>query len=122
MVVFVETIPEEFRMRQFHKHNPSVTLMRTNAEENAVIGKVLADKANMATGPTAVFLPLRGLSALDVEGGPFHDPQADQALFAALRDNLDSDKVRLVEIDANINDPVFADAMANELLNMMRGR
>ncbi len=109
-----ESVPEEFEGREFHVHNPQVTLMRTTAEENAELGAVIAEKLNAATGPTALALPLGGVSMLDVEGAEFHDPQADAALFDALRENLD-DEVTLLERDAVINDEEFARAMAAKL-------
>jgi uncharacterized protein (UPF0261 family) len=93
--------------------------MRTTPEECARLGEIIADKLNRATGPAALFLPLRGVSAIDAEGMPFHDPTADAALFAALRAGLDRSKVELVELDLHINDPAFADAMADRLLAML---
>lgn len=107
-------VPEEFRDRHLHVHNPTVTLMRTTPEENAELGRILAEKLNGATGPTALFLPLRGVSMLDADGEEFHDPAADDALFDAVRENLD-DSVELVDVDADINDEAFAESMAERL-------
>ncbi len=111
-----ETVPEQFRGRNLYVHNPQVTLMRTTPDECRQLGEIIAGKLNAATGPAALFIPLRGVSMIDAEGMPFHDPVADAALFDALRAHLDRSKVDLVEIDANINDPAFADAMADRLL------
>jgi uncharacterized protein (UPF0261 family) len=91
-------------------HNPSVCAVRTNAEESARVGRLLAEKVNAATGPSAVVLPLGGLSKYEAPGGPFRDLAADGALFAALRDAL-RPGVALREVDANINDPTFAVAV-----------
>ena len=112
----MDTVPEQFRDRNLYVHNPQVTLMRTTREENRRLGEIIAGKLNAATGPTALFIPLGGVSMIDAEGMPFHDPVADAALFDALRANLDRSRVDLVEIDANVNDPAFADAMADRLL------
>jgi len=109
-----DSVPEAFGDRHFHVHNPQVTLMRTTAEENAELGESIAGKLNGATGPTALLLPLGGVSMLDVEGEDFYDPEADAALFDALRDHLD-DGVELVEMDDDINDDEFAKALANKL-------
>ncbi|MGZ8502623.1 MAG: Tm-1-like ATP-binding domain-containing protein [Candidatus Limnocylindrales bacterium] len=117
----LETLPAAFEGRTVYVHNPSVTLMRTTPEECARLGEIIAGKLNGATGPTALFVPLRGVSAIDAEGMPFHDPVADAALFAALRSGLDRSKVELIELDLHINDPAFADAMANRLLAMLGG-
>jgi uncharacterized protein (UPF0261 family) len=103
----VDSVPERFQSRLLYQHNPSVTLMRTTAQENALLGRMIGEKLSRARGPVTVVVPLRGVSMLDAEGALFHDPAADAALFAALRDAL-PDRVTLVEVDAHINDPVFA--------------
>jgi uncharacterized protein (UPF0261 family) len=110
-----DSVPEKYRTRLFHAHNSSVTLMRTTPEENDQLGKEIAHKASAARGPTAVFVPLRGVSALDKEGGPFWNPSADAALFQSLRNWMSPD-VELVELDLHINDPAFAEAAAERLL------
>src|SRR5262245_21259902 len=113
-----ETVPEKFRGRRFYQHNPTVTLMRTTPEENDKLGKEIAEKASAAKGPTAVLVPLKGISAIDKEGGPFWRPEADQALFQSLR-NWISPSVKLVELDLHINDPEFARTAAETLLGML---
>ncbi|PSP25162.1 hypothetical protein BRC61_00495 [Halobacteriales archaeon QH_10_65_19] len=115
-----DTVPEEFEGRQFHVHNPQVTLMRTTPEENAELGEIIAGKLNAATGPTALFLPLGGVSMIDVEGEDFYDPEADDALFDALRAHVDRGTVELIELDHPINDDAFAEAMAEKLDAYMR--
>lgn len=114
-----DTVPERFEGRNLYVHNPSVTLMRTTPEECAELGRRIARKLSAATGPTALFLPLRGVSMIDAEGQPFHDPEADAALFAALREGLD-DRVELIELEHNVNDPEFADAMVDKLDDYLR--
>ena len=109
-----ETVPPEFRDRLLYKHNPTVTLMRTTPEECAELGRVIAEKLNHAQGPLTVFVPLKGVSLIATEGQVFHDPAADEALFGALRDHLDPD-VDLQELDLDVNDPEFAQAMADRL-------
>ena len=109
-----DSVPEKFADRQFHVHNPQVTLMRTTPAENAEIGRIIAEKLNAATGPTTLALPLGGVSMLDAEGEEFFDSEADTALFDALRDNID-ETVDLLEIEANINDDEFAVAVAERL-------
>ncbi len=113
-----ETVPEKFRGRRFYQHNPTVTLMRTTPEENDRLGKEIAHKASAAKGPTAVYVPLRGVSALDREGQPFWWPEADRALFDSLRLWM-SPHVRLVEVDLHVNDPEFARRLAEGLLEML---
>jgi uncharacterized protein (UPF0261 family) len=114
-----ETVPEKFRGRRFYQHNSTVTLMRTTPEENDALGKEIAHKASAARGPTAVLVPLRGVSAIDAEGKPFWWPEADAALFQSLR-NWISPHVELIELDLHINDPAFAEAAARTLLAMKK--
>jgi uncharacterized protein (UPF0261 family) len=113
-----DTVPKQFAGRRFYQHNPTVTLMRTTPEENDKLGQEIAEKASAARGPTAILLPLRGVSAIDREGGPFWWPEADQALFQSIR-NWVSPSVRLIELDRHINDPEFAQAAAGTLLDML---
>ena len=116
----IETVPEAFKGRTLYKHNPTVTLMRTAPDECAQMGKVIAEKLNAATGPTALFVPLKGVSMIDADGQPFASPDADAALFEALRKHIDRSRVELVELDLHINDPDFADAMTDRLLAMLK--
>ncbi len=109
------SVPERFADRQLLVHNPTVTLMRTTPQESAELGRRVAAKLAAATGETTLFLPLRGISAVDVEGGPFRDPEADDALFAALREGLAGSRVDMVELDLEINDDAFARTMAERL-------
>lgn len=114
----LDTVPEQYRGRNLYKHNPTVTLMRTTKEENIRLGEVIAEKLNAAKSPTALMLPLRGVSAIDGEGQPFNDPEADKALFDTLRTNIGSN-VELIELDSNVNDDAFALAAAKKLLELM---
>jgi uncharacterized protein (UPF0261 family) len=116
-----ETVPEKFKGRRFYQHNPTVTLMRTTPEENDQLGKEIAEKASAAKGPTAVLLPLKGVSAIDAEGKPFWWPEADAALFQSIR-NWISPGVQLIELDLHINDPGFARVAAEKLIEMARIR
>lgn len=111
----VETVPERFADRRLHVHNSSVTLMRTTAAECAELGARLAAKAAAATGPTTVLLPLGGISAIATADGPFADAAADDALFSAIRSGLAGSEVDLVEVDTDINDPVFAQTAVDRL-------
>ncbi len=113
-----EMVPAKFEGRQFHQHNPTVTLMRTTPEEMDALGKEIAEKACAAGGPTRVLLPLRGVSAIDAEGQPFWNPTADAALFQSLRNWVYPTSL-LVEYDLHINDPAFAEAAATTLLEML---
>jgi uncharacterized protein (UPF0261 family) len=114
-----ESIPAKFAGRKTYAHNPQATLLRTNAAECTEIGKRIAEKVNMSTGPVTVLLPLAGVSALSSPGQAFHDPEADLALFNSIKSNL-RPGIRVVEMDATVNDPFFAEACANALLENIR--
>jgi len=111
-----ETVPQKYQDagRTFYPWNPSITLMRTNVEENRQMGEAFAAKANAATGPVAFLIPLRGVSILDGDGEAFCDRQADEAMFDAIKAGTRSD-IEIAEIDCNINDPPFA-AKAVEMM------
>jgi len=129
-----ETVPEKYKERNFYFYTPSITLMRTNRDENRILGKVLAEKVNRSVGPTAIVIPKKGFSTLDRLGGPkmttidgaasgeWHDEKANAALIDSIKSHLVSSKVKLVEVDAHINDPEFAEIAVNLLEDMIRGR
>jgi uncharacterized protein (UPF0261 family) len=113
-----DSVPAKFTSRTFYRHNANVTLMRTTREESAAIGADIARKLSAATGPVAVLLPARGVSAIDKAGQPFDDPAARRALHDAIRSGLPGADV--TELDLHINDEEFADAAAGKLLELMR--
>lgn len=117
----LETVPERYRDRNLYQWNPNITLLRTNAEENARIGAMLAAAANLAGGPVAVVLPLGGVSMLDSPGSRFWDPAADGACFDAIRRHLNPG-IPVLELDHNINDPEFSGKCAELLRDMLRSR
>jgi uncharacterized protein (UPF0261 family) len=107
-----DTVPAEFAGRKLHVHNAQVTLMRTTPEENRRIGAFVVSRLNRMNGPVRFLLPLRGVSAIDAAGQPFHDPDADTALFDTIRAGWqDAANRRLIELDLHINDPQFAAAL-----------
>ena len=110
-----ETIPPQFKERTFYEHNPQITLMRTNVKESGQLGKILAEKLNLSTAPVTVLLPVKGISVISQEGEPFHDPEADAALFNALKSHLRED-IPVIELDQAINEESFALACAKTLL------
>jgi uncharacterized protein (UPF0261 family) len=114
-----QTVPEKYQSRNLYKHNSNVTLMRTTAEENAILGRQIAEKLNRAKGPVHLFVPLLGVSMIDAPDKPFYDRDADAALFKAIRETVDVSVVELTEIDAHINDPEFGTAMAERIISLI---
>lgn len=118
----MDSVPPKFAGRNLYKHNPMITLMRTTVDENQAIGQKIAEKLKDTTGPTVVMLPLKGVSMIDAEGEPFDGPEEDAALFDAIRNGLDRDKVTLREMDYHINDVEFATAAAQQLIDLMENK
>jgi len=119
MVNFGErsSVPSKYEERRFYIHNPQVTLMRTTADECSKLGEIIAEKVNAFTAPAAIMIPRKAISVISAEGQPFHEPEADEALFSAIRKNS---RVEIVEFDEEINSPVFARACAEKLLDLLR--
>jgi uncharacterized protein (UPF0261 family) len=106
-----DTVPARFAARRFVIHNPNVTLMRTTVDENRAMGSWIAERLNLMQGPVRFLLPMGGVSMLDAPGQPFHDPEADAALFGALEQTLRQTPQRqLIRVPGNINDTAFAEA------------
>jgi len=114
----VETLPEDKKKRQMYCFNPVVTMVRTTQEEMATIGKVMAEKLNKSHGPTTVIVPLRGFSMYCQEGEAIHDPRGDWIFIESLKKHLKSD-IPILEVAACINDPVFAQTAASELISLL---
>jgi uncharacterized protein (UPF0261 family) len=114
-----KSVPDKYDNRLFNQWASNVTLMRTNPEENATIGRILAQQANRSTGPVAFFLPLKGFSMLDAPGEEFWWPEANRAFMDAVKENLKPD-IPVCELDCNINDDEFADAVANKMLEFLK--
>lgn len=113
-----DSVPAKHDSRKFYEWTPNVTLMRTTPEENAELGRILAEKANQASAPVAFFLPLQGVSMLDSPGGEFWWPEANTALFEAIKKHANPG-IKVYEMDNNINDDAFADAAASKLLQFL---
>ena len=114
----MDSVPPAFADRTFYRHTPSVTLMRTTADECREIARRLAAQLNRSTAPVTLVLPLGGVSMIDAPGQPFHDPEADRVLFDTLRASV-APTVRVVDVDAHINDPLFADTLVREMLAVL---
>ena len=117
-----DTVPAQFADRLFHVHNAQVTLMRTTPDENRRIGEFIVARLNRMPGPVRFLLPLQGVSAIDAPGQPFHDPEADAALFDAIRGGwVGAPNRQLVELDLHVNDPAFAAALVAEYHALVTG-
>ena len=119
----IDTVPERYRGRRLHVHNPNVTLMRTTPEENVRIGRWIGERLNRMDGPVRFFLPEGGLSALDAQGGAFADANADDELFRSLEATVrQTASRRLIRSRAHINDPQFPAEIVAEFRRLFSGR
>jgi len=115
----LDTVPEKYRDRHLYSWAPDVTLMRTDADENRVLGEKLAKSLNTSTGTTTILLPLKGLSQIDSDGGIFYRPDVNSVLFDSIKEHA-SNKINVIEVDMHINDPEFAGLLVTELLRILR--
>lgn len=115
----IDTVPEKFSDRNLYKHNPTVTLMRTTVPENAKVGSKLAEKWNKAESDMVLMLPQKGVSMIDAEGQPFDGTKEREMLFNTLKAGISNNHVKLIELDANINDKEFAIAAAEQLIRLI---
>lgn len=117
----IETVPERYRDRVFVQHNPFITLMRTTLAECRQIGRLIGERLNRCDGPVRFFYPEGEFSQLDRPDQPFYDPMADEAfrdvLLATLQQTSDR---RFISLPFAINDPSFAQAMAEELIQLFK--
>jgi uncharacterized protein (UPF0261 family) len=118
----IATVPAKYNGRNFYKHNPTVTLMRTTVEENRQLGLVIAKKLNLCQSKAALLLPLQGVSMIDSPGQPFYGPEEDAILFKTLKENITNPLVEIIEVDANINDVEFSTAAAQKLVMLLQER
>ncbi|KAI0424750.1 hypothetical protein F5Y09DRAFT_335513 [Xylaria sp. FL1042] len=117
-----DTVPEKFRSRNLFEHNPSVTLMRTTPEECEELGQRIASRLRtncVNAQVTEVWLPLKGVSAIAVEGQAFYDKEADEALFDAIKRGLDGSNIAVKEVDAEINDATWAESIARRMVELV---
>lgn len=114
----LDTVPDKYKSRNLFQWDPNVTLLRTNEEENRILGTELAEKLNASTGEVAVMLPVKGISQVSMKGETFYDPKADQVLFDTIKSNL-KNSIEVQEVDAGINDATFAEHSVEVLLRLM---
>jgi uncharacterized protein (UPF0261 family) len=112
------SLEEKYKKRQMYFFNPAVTMVRMTLEERATVGRVMAEKLNKATGPTRVLIPLKGFCMYCHPGEPLHDPEGDRMLIETLKRHL-KPQIPVVEVDAYINDPEFADTAAAAMIQLI---
>lgn len=117
----LDTVPEAFQSRQLYSWAPDVTLMRTNAKENKILGKQLANKVNKSKAPVAILLPNKGISQIGTEGGIFYQPDIDRILFDSINQHVNPN-ISVKEYNTNINDEIFAIELVDTLLKILKNK
>ena len=115
----LDSLPEAYKSRRLHQHAPTMTLMRTSPEDCVELGRRLVARVNLSSAAASIYIPLRGTSSASVDGAPFFDPEADASLFEAIRSGARSG-VKVVELDASANDPLFGEVMADALIEYIQ--
>jgi uncharacterized protein (UPF0261 family) len=115
-----ETVPQKFKGRNFYQHNPTVTLMRTSIQENKRLAEIIAEKLNRAESPTALILPLKGISMIDANGQAFYGEKEDKMLFNTISQKIDHNKIELIDRNNHINDKEFAICACDKLIELMK--
>ncbi len=113
-----DTVPEKYKNRDLYSWSPDVTLLRTNEEENKILGKQFAEKINRSTAPVSVLIPTKGISQVDAEGGIFYRPAIDRILFDAIKQQTNN-SIPVIEMNAHINEPAFSRELVNTLLALI---
>lgn len=111
-------LPRKFQGRITHLHNPLLMVLTTSVSEQAAVGKLMAQKLNKATGPVAIVIPMHGFTDEDRSGGLWYNPLGHEAFRDALKRNIKRE-INVVELDAHINEPMFAERVAFLMQNMM---
>ncbi|KAH9929475.1 uncharacterized protein B0H18DRAFT_997633 [Fomitopsis serialis] len=94
----MDAVPGHYKGRNLFKHNPSMTLLRTSPEDCKILGRQVGERLKDADPDiTEIWVPKRGVSALSVKDAPFWDPEADAALFAAVKGGLGDSEKEFVE-------------------------
>lgn len=118
----IDTVPEKYRHRNLYVHNPQITLMRTTRDENVAMGKWIGERLNRSIGPVRFLLPLGGVSLLDAPGQPFHDPEADAALFEAIESTVQqTDERQVLRVPHGINSPEFSAEIVRHFHEISKG-
>ena len=112
-------LEEKYKSRNMYFFNPAVTMVRMTHEEMVIVGRVMAEKLNQAKGPTRVLIPLKGFCMYCHPGEPLYDPEGDRKLIGSLKNHL-KPQIPVLEVDAHINDPEFADMAAAEMIQLIQ--
>ena len=121
MITFGErsNLPEKYENRVVYMHNPAITVVKSNIEENIAFGIKVGEKLNQCKSNAALLLPIRGVSMNDKAGSKYYGPKEDQALFITLKKVINNPLVEIIDVDAHINEEVFAISAAKKLIALM---
>ncbi len=116
----LEKAPEQYRNRIHVVHNPQMTAIQPNVEEMIKAAQAIVDPLNRAIGPIVVLIPSLGFTEINQPGREFWLPDGNRAAIETLKNNL-RPEIPVVVLDVHINDPVFADALADCMERLIAG-
>ena len=85
------------------------------------IAEVFGNKLNQATAPVIFLFPVKGWSAVDHPSSHMYDSEQDRLFLSTLKKQLSSEKIVVREVDANLEDQAFSDAVAEACTEIFRG-
>jgi uncharacterized protein (UPF0261 family) len=113
-----EELAPELKVRKHYFMDSLRVTVWLNPKEMRDIAGVYADKLNKAKGPTKFLIPKRGWLSIEKEGSEFYYPEGIQAFVDGLKQSL-KPEIELIEVDAGIEDPVFAQAVVDAFEKVM---
>jgi uncharacterized protein (UPF0261 family) len=102
-------VPEAFAHRPQHAHNRLIASASTPPDVRRAVARRIGERLAQSSAPTCFLLPTQGIEGWDRPGEPLHDPEALDAFVDEMRKAVPRN-VRLIELDAHINDTAFTDA------------
>ncbi len=115
-----DSLPPRLKDRKTHMHNPLICLVQSTAEEKEEVARLLIERLNRATKAAIVLVPLQGFSSLDPAGMPFYKADAARIFADNLKKGLNNKLVKVIELDAHINDPIFAEKATALLMEIIK--
>jgi uncharacterized protein (UPF0261 family) len=107
----------EYYQRKKYEMDELRTFLRLSVEEMKLVAEIFAKKLNVPKGPTIFLFPTRGWSAIDQPSSDMFDDKEDEVFLRVFRANA-SPQVETREVDANLEDEAFADAVIDACMEI----
>ena len=107
----------EYHQRKKFDMDELRTFLRLSTEEIDQVAHTFAEKLSASLGPTVFLFPTQGWSAIDHPGSHMFSGEDDRLFLNVLRESV-SPKVVVREIDANLEDDIFAESVADACMQI----